>query len=434
MKAIKGLLLIGLVSLGVISCKKDEEKNPSDYAFSKETVSANKTKLEDAGQQMITEMKGMENAEAGPVLESFDEFTSTNDPFGSSLTKSAPVFRTLSAASSFTSAKNSFSYLTQIMKADALEDPSTLQEVYDQHKGVYTWNSTSQVWDKTTSSELKFLFPSTKEGKSNDASMVITYTGKTGTTILSNYNGDLPATFNTSVSVGSKKVAEVDLKASYNNDGIPTSVNYYIALFPYKYEVTWTYSSSSLSLRYHLTNDNKNIMDCFGKLNGNFSSDNIKNVNNDRDSDPTDLVSNGNSYFQVFNIKLAGDIDYKGLSAAEQKIESQNLDELASYTALAAEINKYMNLDLVFADSKQKIASVQAYPVMKTEEYYDWYGNKHTNEKAEIEMKLIFSENESPTSLETYFNTGFQDFINDLNSFIVELNNDYELGIDPVEY
>lgn len=436
MKVLKGLMLISLLCLGVISCKKDEEKSPADYPFSKENESVNKAKLEDAGQELIVEMKAMENSKANPALEAFVECADLDDPFETTVIKSGAIFRTINAATTFTAAKSSFDYLSKMMKADISEEPGSFQAIYDEYKGVYSWNSTSKVWTKTVSNEFKFLFPSTKTGTSNDASLVITYSGKTGVYPLENYDGDLPAVFNASISVGTEKVFEVDFKATYNGDGFPTSVNYFVALYPYKYEITFNYSSSNLSLRYHLTNGSKNIIDCYGKLDGNFSKANINNVTENEDSEPTDVVTAGNAYFQVFNIKLAGDIDYKNLYAAEQRIYESNMEELETYTALAEEVNKYVNLDLVFADSKQKIASVQAEPVMKTREYYDWSNDELvTEEYAEIEMKLIFSsEDESPTSLATYFNAGFQDFINDLNSFIVELNNDYELGFDEIEY
>ncbi len=428
MKPINKFLLVIAVVFTLYSCKKDEQKSPADYPFSKENESVNKTKLEDAGHDMITEMKSMENSEANTVLEAFVNCTNTNDPFGTAM-KSTPVFRTISAASNLSVAESSFSYLSKMMKADVSEDPNSFQEVYDEYKGIYTWNIANQVWVKTTSNEFKFLFPSTKTGTSNNASLVITYTGKTGLTPLDNYDGDLPATFNASVFVGTKKVFEIDFKASYNGDGMPTSVNYFIALYPYKYEISWTYSSSAVSLRYHLTNGSKNIIDCYGKAGGNFAKANLENP-----EDPTDVFYNGNAYFQVFNIKLAGNIDFKNLYAAEQRIEQKDLEELEAYTQLAAEINKYMDLDLVFADTEQKIASVQAYPILRTVEYYDGYEH-YTEKEGDIEMKLIFSStDDSPTTLETYFNVGFQGFINDLNSFIVELNNDYELSLEPVDY
>lgn len=431
MKTISYFLVATAICLSVFSCKKDKEKDPSEYSFAKETVDKGKTNLEDAGQKLITEMKGLENAEAGNVLQSLENCNSISDVLGSSASKTTPVFRTITAASTVTKGQNSLSYLSKLMKADVTADPNTFQEVYDKYKGIYTWDSSKEVWGKTVSAEFKFIFPSKKGGTTNDATLVITYTGKTGLTPLDNYKGDLPATFNASIIVNTKKVFEIDFKASYNGDGLPTSVNYFIALYPYKYEIIWNYSSSNIELRYHLTNGTTNILDCFGGIGGNFALNNVTSATN-----PEQVFTNGNAYFQVFNIKLAGNIDFKSLAAAETKINESGVNDFKADTAYAAEINKYIALNLVYADSKQKIASVEAYPIKNTYTYTAWENGKYVvKEKSEsdISIRLIFGDS-TKGDLESYFSKGFSDLVNDLNTFIVELNTDYDLGIDPVEY
>ena len=430
MKTISNLLFATVICLAVFSCKKDKEneKDPSEYPFAKETVDEGKTKMEDAGQQLIVEMKAMEKADAGGALQAFADFYSTNDPFGSSTTKSIPVFRTISAVSAFSTSQNNLSYLSKLMKSDVAEDTSLLQ-FFNKYKGVYTWNLTTSVWVKTVSTEFKFIFPSIKGGTTNDASLVITYTGITALLPLGEYKGDLPTAFNASIIVKEKKVFEIDFKASYNTEGFPTSVNYFIALYPFKYEISWAYSSSSIELRYHLTNDSKNILDCFGGISGNFSKDNITT-----DSDPDKVFFSGNAYFQVFNIKLAGNIDFKNLYLAQKKIYVNGVNEFKADTAFVKEINNYVALNLVYADSKQKIASAEAYPIKKTRNYTYWVNNQPVTKEelsSDISMKFIFGDN-SKSDMETYFNKGFTELINDLNTFIVELNNDYDLGIKNV--
>lgn len=430
MKTLRSVLLIAAMCVLIFSCKKDEDKdNPADYSFSKEGVDADKSKVEDAGQQLVAEMKAMENLETTNVLEAFVDCNESDDPFGTTVTKSAPVFRTINAASSVTSGENPISYLSQMMKADVTEEPNSFQEVYDEYKGIYTWSVTNKVWTKTTSAEFKFIFPSKKGGTTNDASLVITYTGKTGLQPLENYEGDLPAAFNATIKVKDAKVFEVDFAASYNSDGLPTSVKYFVALYPFKYEISWTYSASSLSLRYHLTNNSKTIIDCYGNVGGNFSKSNL--VNEDTELD--DVFTNGNAYFQVFNVKLAGDVDFKSLYNAHQKIYT-GIIGFKTDSAFAQEINKYLNLDLVLADSKQKIASTEAYPNRYTRNVYDWNLGKYvTKEYSEISMKFIFA-NGSKDDWDAYFSKGFEDLVNDMNSFIVELNNNYGLGLDEMDY
>ncbi|HEX3008711.1 MAG TPA: hypothetical protein VHO90_13955, partial [Bacteroidales bacterium] len=292
MKSIKNLLLITAICLTVFSCKKDDdEKNPADFPFSKEGVEENKAKLEDAGQQMITEMKTMESVKANAVLESFVNCSSQDDPLGSMTSKSAPVFRTLDAASTLSEKENALDFLTQMMKEDVSEETPTFQKMFDVLRGVYTWNAATKAWAKTaSSSEFKFLFPAKVDGTTNDASLVIKYSGKNVTSSMLEF-GDLPVSLNLTMASGSEKVFEMDLQASYDDNGLPTKVNYFIALYPYKYEMTWNYSSSNVSLRYHLTNGSKNILDIYGKMNGTFSMEDISNSATSEDSEEIDLVS-----------------------------------------------------------------------------------------------------------------------------------------------
>jgi hypothetical protein len=412
MKTLKSLSLLFVICLVVFSCGKDDnETDPSNYPFAKETVDEGKSNIEDAGQQMITEMQAMQDVEAGNVLESFINCNTTDYPFDSYLENSV-IFSTISASSAVIEGKNNFSSLLKSMKSDVEKD-TAISQIYNKFKATYTWNFTNQVWVKSASSEFKFIFPSTKGGTTNNATMVITYTGKTGLTPIEGYNSDLPATFNTSIKVNSETVFEIDLKASYNSDGLPTSVNYFVAMYPYKYEITWSYSNSSVSLRNHFTNDSKTVIDCYQKMNGNFSMYQIES----EDTESDDIFSNGNAYFQVFNIKLAGSIDYKNLNVVLNNIEEEEGD-FQTDTAYVSEMNKYVKLDLVYADTKQKIASAEIYPSVKTREYYDWNTDDYVTEKyASAEIRFIFADG-SKGDLETYFSTGFSDFINDLNEFM----------------
>lgn len=427
MKTLGTLKVLFLAAVLIVSsCKKDkDEAQPSDYPFAQENVSEGKAKLEDAGQSFIAEMKTMKNVEAGNVLESFTDCSSTNDPFETAL-KSTPVFRTMGAASSVVSGKNDFSVLMKSIKADVTED-SSFAQIFSKYKATYTWSSTNNVWVKTASSDFKFIFPSKKGVATNDASLTITYTGKNGLNLVKGYNGDLPENFNASIVVNSKKVFEISFTASYNSDSYPTSVSYFVALYPYKYEISWNYSNSSVSARYQLTNGTTNIFDCYGSTNGNFSKDQINKA------DSYEIINDANAYYQLFNIKLAGSVNFKGLYDAEQKAY-ENGESIEIDKAYIKDMNNYIKLNLVYADSKQKIASAEIYPLTYTDEYYDWYNEELVSEEGvKPEVRFIFADN-SKADMESYFNTGFSGLVNDLNSFIIELNNDYDLEFGPVEY
>jgi hypothetical protein len=116
------------------------------------------------------------------------------------------------------------------------------------------------------------------------------------------------------------------------------------------------------------------------------------------------------------------------------KIDETIKDEFKADTALVKEINKYVALDLVYADTKQKIASAEAFPTKSTYTEYNYeLGKDVTKAESEIDMKFVFA-NGSKDDVEAYFGKGFEQLVNDLNTFIVELNNNYELGLDAVDY
>ncbi len=435
MNSFKGLLLAIIICFAGFSCKKDTptpEQKPSDYAFAKETVDEGKTNLESTGQQLVDEMQAMNKVEAAPVLESLSSLFSQPDEAVVTF-KASPFMRTILAAANLSNGKANLNAVTKSMKLDIDEDTTFLQ-VYNSMKGVYTWNNISADWVKTAGNDITFLFPSTKGGTVNNATLKITYTGIAGLQLVDGYSGDLPSTINATITVGSKKVFEINFNAAYNNDGVPSAVNYFIALYPFKYEISWTYSASTIELRYQLTNGAKNIMDCYGSVGGNFSKENIDKVDADKESEPTDVFSNGNAYFQLFDVKLAGSIDFLNLYNAQKNIDID--DEFKADTALVKELNKYVAIDLVYVSKQQKIAQVEFYPIKKVETYYGWNSKGEfgliTKTSSDIDIHFIFADG-SKGDMESYFSKGFEDLVNDLNAFIVELNNDYKLSIKSID-
>jgi hypothetical protein len=115
---------------------------------------------------------------------------------------------------------------------------------------------------------------------------------------------------------------------------------------------------------------------------------------------------------------LTGDIDVEKLYDAKNTIYDGTISEYEADSAFVKEINTNMHLNLIYADNEQKIAS--------TEAYYD-------HAKEAIAMRFIFAD-DSKIAFGTYFDAGFEGFINDLNAFIVELNKNYKLELEPIKY
>jgi hypothetical protein len=378
---------------------------------------------------MVTEMTKFESVDGIKVVAEFGKKLDADDP--TSTLKSSPLLAPITKSNKLTG-KDMFGYLRAGLGESA---DTTLQMQFDRYKGIYTWNNTTHVWVKTASTEkVEFDFPSTSTGTTNNAKIVITYKGIKGISIIDNYKGDMPANFNASLFVNDSKIAEYDLTCAYNTDGTPSSIVYFAALYPFKFQVSLTYNATSASIKYSFTDDSKIIVECYAGVNGKLDKTSIENVQNNTSLNATDIVNNANAYFQVLNIKLAGQINYKGWYDAAMLIDG-NLRYTAAQrdSAGAVAINKNMALVLVYADTKQKIAQAEAYSSTRDYTYYDYYGTPYTSKESYIDVRFIFAD-KSKGNLEDYFSTGFQNLVNDINTLIVKLNGDFNGNMQPLEY
>jgi hypothetical protein len=143
------------------------------------------------------------------------------------------------------------------------------------------------------------------------------------------------------------------------------------------------------------------------------------------ETDFEEIMHSANADFQLFNIAIRGDIDIKNLVDQLKIIDDdENLDEETANESYADKINQYLNLRLVNVLNNEIMAKAEAYVVHETEYGY---------EDIYVDFRLTFSDG-SPIDFETYFNKGFDSFVRELNSLIDDINSDYDLGLDPVDY
>ncbi len=201
-----------------------------------------------------------------------------------------------------------------------------------------------------------------------------------------------------------------------------------MALYPFKFETTVNNNTSAASLEYLFTDNTTTIFDFYAGVNGNLNQSVI-----DTSSNPDGIINNANAYFQVFNIKLAATIDYKGLSNKVNEIYSNTTaaDSVMNREEADA-MNQYIAIVLMYADTKQKIAQAEFYPVMHTDTYT--FGNQtYTSYYYSSDIRFIFSDG-SKGDLATYFGSGFSAVVSDFNNLLIKLNTNFNLGAGPVTY
>jgi len=452
------ILMIAFVS----SCDKDDD-NTEPEKFSQKTVEENKEIVELSAIQMAETMGDMKNLETTDVAVNLSSILDMADPFEEDSTTTLKVSSTIHALAGIQSGKSNIHDLFTAMKSSGeLEaDPETLQEIWDDIKGTYSWNTATEKWDYTSGGDIaSFEFPSTENGTSNNAAFTISeYKGVvTANPLDEEYDGDIPTSLMADLSVDGTALISYTFAASYNSDGIPTSVASDLSIETFTFSVDITNSDTEVSAMYKMTHGETTVMDIGGTAKGLFTQANIDN-NTVTETDTwtwtdyqwnevtqiyemveitetdeweevavEEIINSAEAHFQLFDIALKGDVDVKSLVDEMNLIylddESEDFDEQAASTSEAEAINMYLDLRAVNVTSNEKIAEVEAYVVHDVDEYYDDYY---------IDFRLVFGDG-SPIDLETYFDNGFEDFVAEINTLIRELNSEYEWDLEEIVY
>ena len=149
-------------------CKKDsdakKEEDPFKLEYSNNSVEQNKKELESSGVEFVKEFSSLPEE---PFIDVLDVFAGLNfgdiDVDGIGLNS---VNKVKLAAS-----KKSIKTFASIAQ-DSAKSVAKLSGAY----GVYTWNRSKEEFVKTNASDrVEFLFPSTENGESNNASLKFTF-------------------------------------------------------------------------------------------------------------------------------------------------------------------------------------------------------------------------------------------------------------------
>ena len=457
MRTISKLVLFALVIFSIASCNKDESNLP----FSKESVEENKTVVEDAAisaAQTFDQMKEVSMIDAAVSLGiRFD----MADPLSAQNTKKSKVAVTIDVIAGIEDGSTGINeILSAIASPQELEsDPESIQDIWELVIGTYTWNSGIEDWDYTANADaIVFLFPSTDDGASNNASLTISnYTG----VIISNpldeeYTGDLPASLNMSMEIDGNEVMSYTFAATYNDEGVPSSLATDLSMETFVFSIDLTNKDTEASASYKFMHGNDLVMEMSGGIEGDFTQESIDantvTITETREEwvwnettyqselvmvqytweevEIEDIIQSGNFSFQLYNVAINGTGDFKALGDSLRILESDDynedsmFDEKTANELLAALMNNNLHIYAIDTDAKKKIAEVEAYVVEEINGEWDNYW---------IDFRLVFGDG-SLVDMETYFEEGFENFIKEINAMISDLNTDYDLDINPIDY
>jgi hypothetical protein len=463
MKKFVFMILPFLAMIAVItSCTKKNNNTDPNEKFSTLSVEANKAIVENAGIDFIAVLKRLKDIQTVDVLLNLGDITSSSK--NTVLTKGSKL---LSTFSTFTAAAKGETKMNNLFKSlvspkELAQDYQSIKEFWDSNVGTYTWNPANNDWTIALGGTTIIMkFPSTDVSTTNDATLTISnYAGIiVNNPIDDNYTGDFPVALNADLKVGTKTLITYVFSAQYNSDGIPSAVASDLTIENYKFEADITNDTKIVSVSYKFLENDVVVMNLSATGKGLFTQANYNantTTHTETHSYISDFVWNSSTQqwdpvystytdqwdetefeeiinssiveFRLSNIALRGDCDIKGLTDQirliqidrdNQVITSANADSL--YTI---QINKFLNLKLVNVTSNEIIAKANAYVVKEIN-----YGDVDTY----INFRLTFKDG-SPIDLDTYTNSGFDNFVTELNRLIDDINSEYDLGIETVDY
>jgi len=423
-------LLFGVLLISSCSDDDKEVKPANEYEipteFSELTTEQSKAKLEENGLLLVNNMNQLKGSAGIKTAVSFSHFLSLSDlpatESGRKVTSIQPL-DLLQSLAQFGRGKNSASEVLSGFRMKET-DPQTAQELFDSQVGVFAFNSTDETWTFTAADNGKivFQFPSTEAGTANNAEFVIYgYTSVQIQNTEAEYTGDLPTALKADLTVNGTKQISYSFIASYKNNGEPTAVETSLAINPFTFKFELTNNSSEVSAEYSLTNGNQHLISFGFGGNGNFSSSNINGS-----GDAGSVLEKASAYFQIVNIRFAGEADVKSIDAL--------LADDATAEEEAEAYNAHSTFVVFYADSKKKIADTEFYGVTESETYCwqtDINGDGILEEECYtytdeiIDIRLIFADG-SKADLDTYTDVGFEEVRTELEKFADELEADLE--------
>ncbi len=456
MKKSNLFLTLAIASCALVtSCKEDVEEIQLDESgqikaiapgkvanpetFAQHSPEENKKKLEDDGFTLLSNMEDLSESSAVDVSASFVSFLdrATAAPSNGRLAATSRTLKRLGDGEA--SAQDIFATLRTTE-----EEPESIQEFYDQYRGVWAWNAQKEDWDfQAKGDKIIFEFPSTETGTQNNAQYIVhSYEGLTQNSPVEDYKGDLPTKLETELVVDGQQQVTYSFAAAYNQAGEPTQLTTSLTINSFVFSVKADNDTQKVGTQYSLKRNNKTLMAMGGGAYGNFSADHIESIDYDQGKHEGDVVNRVDAYFQLMNIVIAGDMDIEKYLDGYQDSYEEYYGEDGGYEgygyndstteANAALFEKAFELTVFYADGSGKIADTEVYTETDSyttyEHMFDEEGYYVETKEKEVEYQLMnvrmVFEDDSKADLETYFSEGFDDLIKEFEKFAEEVEED----------
>ena len=460
-------LFIALLLLNLYSC---DEPVTDEEVYNTFSIEENKQYIEDAGISLLDEVKSMESDPAFDYNANFVNYLNQSEgivnngetwkseeiqkSFGLGIYKDLAQFEEI----------GSNKLMKTMMAYD--DEPQTLQELYDYFVGVYTWNFDTYSWDYEQVGEvIVFNFPSTETGTVNDATYTLLYEG---IDIPGNmwedeleYYGDLPTFISAVLEVAETEISSISIEFGYESDGMPNSFVYNTSMGEYSFIVSAENQGNlNANAEFLFKNTTTNLLRFAVDGAGDWSDENIEanthyilwyyneetweyveeeitkeeydnfvredwNSGTYTEVDAHKVVEEGNVVFEAEGVKVSAYVNIVSLVDKVNEIEAMynyETQEEVIMTAIVAAINE--NASMSIKDENGNLIAVGEAYLITDEYYYEW--EDYTYVEYYPGLRFIFADG-SKIDAETYFNEGFDDLFNALETYLEELDNTYDL-------
>jgi hypothetical protein len=257
------LTVLLIVSATFQSCKKDISTEEA------------KAMISDADQDLTSLVNSIKNGDAATTLEKFFDFSKKK------IAKDKGDENWVD---------DMFDQLDQVINFDQLENELDDGRFYfDNYIGLYTWNSGTNSWDKTSSDHIAFAFPSEENMTSNDIlASIYSYTDAQGT--IDGENIWIPTSLHADVKQNGTKLLGFDV----NDISFDSNLYYFytkvdVSLFVSPVTVSQLYDNrSALNFYYSFdVSDDSNAvgytadLNIFNPFTENFSEQDLKDLSGD---------------------------------------------------------------------------------------------------------------------------------------------------------
>lgn len=394
-------IAVSLTALVLLGCSKDDKGDE----FTSLTVEQSKQKIEDAGIQLMNNVNDLQNVEAVFVIQDINNLDLSGVPNMSSAMRSA-----VAAIDPSVNAK-------ALATRGVTVEPETLSQLFNQEKGIYTYNSAEKKWDVTASStQIKYIFPTRNNAI---ATLVVD-----NFTYAANPHPDgspyeLIGSLNIKLTKADVSLVSFTFTGTYDADGVPTQINENL-LFGngFGLKTTLANNHSQMTFEHSFTKGSEELYKFHFESAGTYTYNQLSNldINGDESQIFNILMKSANAYFVIANLKFEGVFQAQKMNdemtaAFPNGISDENKADVQKQVDL---MNNNIAFFVRFNDNNDIIAKSEFY----TREE-NWYNQTYYNP----EMRMKFGDGSYVS--DNTFSGGFEDLFTKIGTFIDGANTNY---------